>query len=43
MPKPRGADPTMSNARVNGDKTSFIGKSKMSISCWPYRVVKFRY
>jgi len=30
----------MSKARVKGDKTSFIGNSKMSINCCPYRAVK---
>lgn len=34
-PKPRGAEPAMSKAKVKGDKTSLIGKSKISITFWP--------
>lgn len=34
-PKPRGAEPAMSKARVKGEKTSLMGKSKMSLMFWP--------
>lgn len=34
-PKPRGAEPAMSKARVKGDKTTLIGKSNMSMMFWP--------
>lgn len=34
-PKPRGAEPAMSKARVKGDKTTLIGKSRMSMMFWP--------
>ena len=42
-PKPRGAEPTMSKARVNGERTKCMGKSKMSETCWPQRAVKSLY
>lgn len=35
-PKPRGAEPTTVHAMVKGERTNFMGKSKMSIRSWPY-------